>query len=56
MKDGAVLGDVDLLARKHGFCALFEAGFFGYAEEEFEGFVGDAVLGVVEEKAFGFSS
>jgi hypothetical protein len=33
---------------------LLEAGFFGELDEEFEGLVGDAVLGVVEEEAAGF--
>ena len=54
VEDGAVLGDVDLFAGEHGFGAGFEAGFFGYGEEEFEGLVGDAVFAVVEEEAFGF--
>ena len=54
VEDGAVFGGVDLLAGEHGFGVLLEAGFFGELEEEGEGFVGDAVLGVVEEEAAGF--
>ena len=55
MEDGAILGGVDLLAGEHGFAVGAEAGFFGELDEELEGFVGDAVLGVVEEEATGFS-
>jgi hypothetical protein len=54
VKDGAILGGVDLLAGKHGFAVLGEPGLLGELEEEGEGLVGDAVLGVVEEEAGGF--
>ncbi len=54
VEDGAVLGGVDLLAGEHGFDVVAEAGLVGELEEELEGFVGDAVLGVVEEEAGGF--
>jgi len=54
VEDGAVLGGVDFLAGEHAFGVLLEAGLVGEVEEEGEGFVGDAVLRVVEEKAAGF--
>ena len=53
VQDGAVLGDVDLLAPKHGVDASAQAGFLGQLQEELEGFVGDAVLRVVEVEAHG---
>jgi hypothetical protein len=53
VEDGAVFGGVDLLAGEHGFAVLGEAGLLGQREEKLEGFVGDAVLGVVEEDAGG---
>ena len=40
--------------REHGLDALLQAGLFGKLDEQLERFVGDAVLGVVEEEAFGF--
>ena len=51
VQDGAVLGEVDLVAAKHGFDAVAQAGLFGEGDEQAEGFGGDAVLGVVEEDA-----
>ena len=51
VEDGAVLGDVDLLAGEHGLDAGFETRLLGELGEELEGLVGDAVLGVVEEDA-----
>jgi len=54
VEDGAVFGDVDLLAGEHGFGALAQAGLFGELLQQAEGFVGDAVLGVVEKKSCTF--
>ena len=51
VQDGAVLGDVDLLAPEHGVDAVAEAGPLRERDEEAEGLVGDAVLGVVEVDA-----
>ena len=51
MQDGPVLGDVDLLAPEHGVDPRAQAGFLGQLQEELEGFVGDAILRVVEEEA-----
>ena len=51
VQDGAFLGDVDFFSAEHGVDALPQAGFLGQLEEELAGFLGDAVLGVVEEEA-----
>ena len=53
VQDGAVLGTIDLVAAKHGFDAVAQAGLFGEGDEQAQGLVGDAVLGVVEEEAAG---
>ncbi len=53
VQDGAILGEVDLVAAKHGVNAGAQAGLFGEGYEKFEGFIGNAVLGVVEEYAVG---
>ena len=54
VEDCAVFCGVDFFAGEHGFGVLLEAGLVGEVDEELEGFVGDAVLGVVEEEAAGF--
>ena len=51
VQHGALLGDVDLVPAKHGVDALPQAGLLGKLEQKLAGFLGDAVLGVVEEKA-----
>jgi hypothetical protein len=51
VQDGPVFGDVDLFPAKHGVDALAQAGLLGKLEEELAGFLGDAVLGVVEKEA-----
>ena len=51
VQDGAVLGDVDLLAAEHGVDPRAQAGFLRQLQEQLEGFVGDAILRVVEEDA-----
>ena len=51
VQDRAVLRDVDLLAAKHGVDSRSQAGFLRQLEEKLEGFVGDAILRVIEEKA-----
>ena len=53
VQDGAVLGDVDLLAAKHGVDASFQARFLGQLQQQAERLVGDAVLGVIEEEPRG---
>ena len=51
VQDGAVLRDVDLLAPEHGVDPGAQAGFLRQLQEELEGFVGDAILRVIEEDA-----
>ena len=53
MQDGAVFGDVDLFAAKHGVDARLQARFLGQLQEQLERLIGDAVLGVIEEDAGG---
>ena len=48
VQDGAVLGDVDLLAPEHGVDPLAQAGLLGQLQQELERLVGDAILRVVE--------
>ncbi|GKT93537.1 hypothetical protein Ct61P_11387 [Colletotrichum tofieldiae] len=47
--DGALLGEVDLLAGEHGVALLLDAGLLGELNEEAEGLIGQEVLGEVEE-------
>ena len=51
---GAVLGEVDFFAAKHGVDARAQAGFFGELQKKRERLVGDAVLRVIEVEAAGF--
>ncbi len=51
MQHGAVLGDVDLVAAEHGVDVGAQIGLFCQLHEQPHGFVGDAVLGVVEVDA-----
>ena len=53
VQDGAVLGDVDLVAAEHGVDARAQAGLLGQLQQQLERLVGDAVLRVVEEEADG---
>ena len=52
----AAFGDVDLLAAEHGVAPALHAALPGQLEQQPEGFVGDAVLGVVEVKPGAFGS
>ena len=54
VQDRALLGDVDLLAAEHGVDPRPQAGFLGELQEQFERFVRDAILGVVQVNARGF--
>ena len=49
----ALLGGVDLLAAEHGVDALAQARLLGKLQQQGQGFVGDAVLGVVEIESGG---
>ena len=51
MEDGAVLGDVDLLAAEHRVDAIAQPGLLRQLPQQTERLVGDAVLGVVETEA-----
>ena len=51
VQDGPVFRDVDLLAPKHGVDPRSQAGFFRQLPEQRQGFVGDAVLRVIEVDA-----
>ena len=51
VQDGALLRDVDLLAAEHGVDPRPQAGFLGQLKQKLEGFVGDAILRVIEKDA-----
>ena len=51
VQHGALLRDVDFLAAEHGVDPRSQAGFLGQLEQQLEGFVGDAVLRVIQEEA-----
>ena len=46
-----LLGDVDLVPVKHGVQAFPQARLLGKLKQQLASFFGDAVLGVIEEKA-----
>ncbi len=48
VQHGAPLRDIDLIAAEHRVDPLAQAGFIGQSQQQPEGFVGDAVLRVVE--------
>ena len=49
MQHGPVFGGVDLLAGEHGFDPFGQVGLAGQVEQQGHGFVGDAVLGEIEQ-------
>jgi hypothetical protein len=51
VQDGTLLRDVDLLPPEHGVDPRAQAGFLGKLQEEREGFVGDAMLRVIQVEA-----
>jgi hypothetical protein len=51
VEDGALLGDVDLDAVEHLLGPAEDVALTGEGAQEGEGFLGDAVLGEVEEEA-----
>ena len=53
VQHGAVLGDVDLLATKHGIDPPTQPGLFGETEEQRQRLIGDPVLRIVEINAGG---
>jgi hypothetical protein len=54
VQNGAVLREVDLVPAEHRVNALAQAGFGGQLHEQLEGFVRDAVLGVIQKETGGF--
>ena len=50
VQDCALLGDVDFLAAEHGIDACSQARLFRQFQKESQGFIGDAVLGVIQVK------
>ena len=53
MQDGALFGEVNFISAKHGVDVRPQPRFLGQAEQELDGFVGDAILRVIEEEAGG---
>jgi hypothetical protein len=51
VQDRSVFRDIDLFASKHGIDTRPQAAFFRQLKEEFESFVGDAILRVIEVEA-----
>jgi hypothetical protein len=56
MQDRSILCDIDLVAPEHGFDPLSKARFLGQLNKELEGFVGDPILGVIQEQPGGLDS
>ena len=54
VKHRAILGQVDVIAAKHGVDPLAKPGLFREIQQQFHGFAGDAVFGVIEKNAFRF--
>jgi hypothetical protein len=50
MQNGSVLCDVDLFPAKHGIDVRAQTGFIRQSQEELEGFIGDAIFRVIQEK------
>ena len=53
MENCAVFGKVDLLPGEHGLGTTLEVDLFSEGGKQLQGFVGNAVFGVVEQQAFG---
>ena len=51
VQNGTAFRDVDLLTPEHGVDPRLQAGFLRQLQEELEGFVGDAILRVIEVDA-----
>jgi hypothetical protein len=48
VQHGTVFRDVDIIAPKHGLDAIAQPRFLGDLDKQADGFIGDAVLGIVE--------
>ena len=53
MQNGALLGDVDLVAREHGVDVLAQTGLLRKLKEQADGLAGDSVLRVIEVETQG---
>jgi hypothetical protein len=51
VKDGPILRNVNLFHPKHGVNPPSQARFFGKFKQEPNGFISNAILGVVQEEA-----
>ena len=51
MQDGSLFGEVDLFTPEHGVNPGSQVGFLGQLQEQLEGFVGDAILRVIQVQA-----
>ena len=54
MQDRSLFRDVDLVTPEHGVDPSAQAGLLRELQQEPQGVVGDAILGVVEVQACGF--
>ena len=50
VQDGPLLGEIDLLAAKHGVDPLAQAGLVRELKKKLQRLIGDAVLGVIEKQ------
>jgi hypothetical protein len=50
MQGGAPLGEIDLLAAEHAPDRGGQPGLYGQGHQQLDGFIGDAVLGVIEQQ------
>ena len=48
MQNGSILRDINLIASKHRIDPRSQAGFLCQLKQELEGFIGDAILRVIE--------
>ena len=53
VEDGPVLRHIDFVAPEHGVNPGSQAGGLGQLQQQLEGFVGEAILGVIQVKARG---
>ena len=54
VQHGSLFGEVDLFSPEHGVNPGLQAGFPGQLQKQLEGFVGEAILGVIQVEAGGF--
>ncbi len=49
VQNGTVFRDVDFVAAEHAVTPVFNLGMLGQVKQEAQGFLGDPVLGIVEQ-------